>query len=134
MTKQIFVFGSNLAGIHGAGAALAARQNHGAILGQGSGLMGNSYGIPTKGYNLEVLPKTSIALEVVKFNMFTWNNPDMEFKVTKIGCGLAGYRDDEIAFLFTGANHNNTKFDIAWAPYLPIFANFWGTYKEGTNG
>jgi hypothetical protein len=134
MTKQIFVFGSNLAGRHGKGAAKDARDNHGAITGQASGLMGNSYGIPTKGHNLEVLPKTSIAVEVIKFNMFTWNNPDMEFKVTKIGCGLAGYRDDEIAFLFTGANHNNTKFDTVWAPYLPIFANFWGTHGEGTNG
>jgi hypothetical protein len=128
MTNPIFVFGSNLAGIHGAGAALFARKSRGAILGKGVGLMGESYAIPTKGYNLEVLPKHAIVLEVVKFNMFTWNNPGMEFQVTKVGCGLSGYRDDEIAFMFTGANHNNTKFDEAWRNHLPVFANFWGSY------
>lgn len=133
MTKSIFVFGSNLAGVHGAGAAKVARLSHGAIIGKGTGLMGNSYAISTKDAKLRVLPKYVIAVEVIRFNMFTWNNPDMEFQVTKIGCGLAGYRDDEIAFLFTGANHNNTKFDEAWKPYLPVFANFWGTFGEGTN-
>lgn len=129
MTKEIFVFGSNLAGVHGAGAAKVARLSHGAIISKGMGLMGNSYAIPTKDKNLKPLPKHGIAVEVIRFNMFTWNNPDLTFKVTKVGCGLAGYRDDEIAFLFTGANHNNTKFDRAWEPYLPIFANFWGTHE-----
>lgn len=133
MADPIFVFGSNLAGIHGAGAAYFARTNKGAILGKGSGLMRDSYAIPTKGHNMEVLPKTAIATEVIKFNMFTWRNPDMEFQVTRVGCGLAGYRDDEIAFLFTGANHNNTKFDEAWREYLPKFANFWGTFEMGTD-
>ena len=123
MAKNIFVFGSNLAGIHGAGAALFARE------GQGSGLMGNSYGIPTKDKQLRVLEKSAIAVEVIRFNMFTWNNPDMEFQVSRVGTGLAGYRDDEIAFLFTGANHNITRFDEAWKPYLPVFANFWGTHN-----
>lgn len=129
MTDKIFVFGSNLAGIHGAGAALEAKKFYGAVVGKGTGLMGNSYAIPTKGYNLGVLNKHAIAVEVVKFNMFTWNNTDKKFLVTRIGCGLAGYRDDEIAFLFTGANHNNTYFDEAWKPYLPKFANFWGTHN-----
>lgn len=130
MTKSIFVFGSNLAGVHGAGAAKMARLSHGAIIGKGVGLMGNSYAIPTKDTHLRVLPKYAIAVEVIRFNMFTWNNPDMEFHVTRVGCGLAGYRDDEIAFLFTGANHNNTKFDEAWRSHLPIFANFWGSFGE----
>ena len=128
MSDPCFVFGSNLAGVHGAGAALFARASRGAIVGQGGGLMGNSYGIPTKDKQLRVLEKHAIAVEVIRFNMFTWNNPEMEFQVTRIGCGLAGYRDDEIAFLFTGANHNNTKFDEGWKPYLPIFANFWGRH------
>ncbi len=130
MNREILVFGSNLSGIHGAGAALAARHQYGAVLGVGSGLTGNAYAIPTKGYNVEVLPKSGITTEVIKFNMFTWRNPNMSFKVTRIGCGLAGYRDDEIAFLFTGANHSNTKFDEAWKSYLPVFANFWGTYEK----
>lgn len=129
MTKEIFVFGSNLAGIHGAGAAKVARLSHGAISGKGSGLMGNSYAIPTKDKSLVVLPKSAIAVGIISFNMFTWNNPDLTFKVTQVGCGLAGYRPDEIAFLFTGANHNNTKFDEGWKPYLLIFANFWGTHN-----
>lgn len=127
MQAEIFVFGSNTAGRHGKGAALEAVKNHGAIYGKGFGLQGNSYAIPTKDNNLNPIPKYGIAVEVIKFNMFTWNHPEMQFKVTRIGCGLAGYRDDEIAFLFTGANHNNTRFDEAWKPYLPTFANFWGT-------
>ncbi|MNK14327.1 hypothetical protein D3C87_324380 [compost metagenome] len=131
--KPIFVFGSNLQGRHGLGAAKYACLERGAIWGKSSGLMGSSYAIPTKDRKLKPLPKHGIAVEVIRFNMFSWNNPDMEFQVTRIGCGLAGYRDDEIAFLFTGANHNNTKFDEAWRSHLPIFANFWGTHTEGND-
>jgi len=87
----IFVFGSNLAGRHGAGAAKWALENRGAIYGMGSGLQGQSYAIPTKGYDLEVLPLARIKLYVDCFLAFAGRSPNTEFAITHIGCGLAGY-------------------------------------------
>ena len=103
---KIFVFGSNLAGRHGKGAAKFARLNHGAIYGQGIGLQGSSYGIPTKGHKLAVLSFTEIAGHVDVFLAFAAAHPDMQFNVTRIGCGLAGYRDDQIGPLFKHAPSN----------------------------
>lgn len=105
MTK-IFVFGSNLAGIHGAGSALEARKNYGAIYGQGIGLQGNSYAIPTKDKNLKVLPLDIIKNYVDQFIDFANNNPEMDFHVVKIGCGLAGYTEEQIKPLFINAPFN----------------------------
>lgn len=98
--KEIFVFGSNLAGRHGAGAALFARKNHGAIYGQGRGLQGNSYAIPTKDHNIKTLPLREIKFYVHTFLLFADENRDMIFRLTPIGCGLAGYRHSDIAPLF----------------------------------
>lgn len=102
----IFVFGSNLAGRHGKGAALHARQYHGAIYGQGTGIQGNSYGIPTKGHKLEQLPLTEICAHVDNFIDFAEEHPEMTFNVTRIGCGLAGYTDAQIAPMFADAPYN----------------------------
>ena len=106
----IFVFGSNLAGRHGKGAALFAKENHGAIYGQGEGLQGNSYAIPTKengpGKTLITLSLDRIEWHVVTFILFAQENPDLTFQVTRIGCGLAGYRDDQIAPFFEYAPAN----------------------------
>src|SRR4051812_4937719 len=102
----IFVFGSNLAGRHGRGSALYARQRYGAIYGQGIGLQGNSYGIPTKGRRLEILPLPQIAVYVRQFVTFAAEHPEHEFHVTRIGCGLAGYKVEQIAPLFDGASAN----------------------------
>ena len=102
----IFVFGSNLAGRHGAGAALFARKYHGAIYGQGVGLQGNSFAIPTKDYRVTTLPLESIKGHVRDFIQFANNNPDLTFNVTRIGCGLAGYVDSQIAPLFKNAPIN----------------------------
>ena len=99
--KQIFVFGSNLAGRHGAGSALEAVKNHGAIYGIPWGLQGNSYGIPTKDANLKVLPISSIAWHIEVFEMFALTTLNSHvFNVVEIGCGLAGYTPKEIAPLF----------------------------------
>ena len=87
---SIFVFGSNLAGRHGKGAALHARQNCGAIYGQGEGLQGQSYAIPTKDARLRTLPLGIIAVHINNFILFARSRPDLEFEVTRIGCGLAG--------------------------------------------
>jgi hypothetical protein len=105
-TTNIFVFGSNLAGRHGRGAALYARQHHGAIYGQGVGLQRSSYAIPTKDANLKTLPLTEIDVHVHAFKEFAREHPEMTFHVTAIGCGLAGYKPDQIAAMFKDAPSN----------------------------
>lgn len=103
---MVFVFGSNLAGRHGAGAALWARENKGAIYGQGVGMQGDSYAIPTKDEHLETLPLDVIGAHVEQFLIFAENHPELKFQVTRVGCGLAGYNDDDIAPMFDGAPPN----------------------------
>lgn len=111
--RNIFVFGSNKAGRHGKGAALCARNVYGAEYGVGKGLTGNAYAIPTKGFKLEVLPVDEIALYVDEFISFAKSNPDMLFSVTRVGCGLAGYKDHQIAPLFKDAP-DNCVLDEKW--------------------
>lgn len=106
MKQTIFVFGSNLAGRHGKGAALTAFREHGAIYGQGLGLQGNSYAIPTQDENLKSLPLNRISQYVNTFIKFAKLNPDMKFNVTRVGCGFAGYEDQDIAPLFINAPDN----------------------------
>ena len=100
MPNEIFVFGSNYAGRHGKGAALTALRKFGAKNGQGIGLMGQSYGIATKGRHLEVLSLLTIKAQIGKFLEFAYKHPELKFIVTPIGCGLAGYKLREIAPLF----------------------------------
>ena len=95
---EIFVFGSNLAGMHGGGAAYAAWRKFGAIMGQGVGLQGQSYAIPTMQGGVE-----TIRPYVDEYIAFAKAHPELFFYVTRIGCGIAGFRDEEIAPLFTAA-------------------------------
>lgn len=104
--KIIFVFGSNLAGIHGKGAAKWARENYGAIIGEGKGRTGNAYAIPTKNKKLKTLPLRDIRYYVSQFNYYCTRNPNLIFFVTRIGCGLAGYTDKQIAPLFKDTPRN----------------------------
>jgi hypothetical protein len=104
----VFVFGSNLAGRHGKGAALWARQHRGAIYGQGVGRQGISYAIPTKNHQLRVLPLELIRGHVDEFLRYASHYPNLRFEVTPIGCGLAGYRPDQIAPMFATAPSNVT--------------------------
>lgn len=97
---DIFVFGSNEAGRHGKGAALFACRNHGAIYGQGEGLQGQSYAIPTKDGSLRVLTLTQIGRAIFRFKVFATSRPDLTFNVTPVGCGLAGYPQHVIRALF----------------------------------
>lgn len=106
MNKQIFVFGSNLAGRHGAGAAKAALQEHGAVYGVGIGIQGSSYAIPTKDEHIRTLPLNKIERYVETFIKFATLNPELRFNVTRIGCGLAGYDDPDIAPMFKNAPDN----------------------------
>lgn len=103
---MIFVFGSNEAGRHGKGAALYAKQNYGAIQGQGFGAQGNSYAIPTKDNNIKTLPLHKIKPYVDVFLMYARLNMNLDFFITKIGCGLAGYQPKDIAPMFKNATTN----------------------------
>lgn len=114
---EIFVFGSNLAGRHGKGAALVAVKRFGAHYGKGEGLMGQSYGIPTKSEDLKVLPLSRIKIYVHNFKQFARRNPDMKFFITRVGCGLAGYNDHQIAFMFKGSP-TNCSFPESWRTIL----------------
>ena len=96
--NEIFVFGSNLAGMHGGGAARAARLYFGAVMGQGTGLQGQSYAIPTMQGGTE-----TIQPYVDEFIAFAKSYPKMKFLVTRIGCGIAGFDAADIAPLFRGA-------------------------------
>lgn len=97
--KEVFVFGSNLAGAHGAGAALLAK-SFGAYPGRGIGLSGQTYALPTKDQDIETLALADIQSHVDDFFDFVRANPGMDFLITKIGCGLAGYAPEDIAPLF----------------------------------
>jgi hypothetical protein len=109
----IFVFGSNLAGRHGKGAALYARQHFGAIYGQGEGLQGQSYAIPTKDEKLRVRGLSEIASSIRTFIDFANNNPELEFLITPVGCGLAGFEQSTIKPLF-GELPVNCTFSKEW--------------------
>lgn len=101
------MFGSNLAGIHGAGAAKEAREHYGAIPGVGIGRQGMSYAIPTKGYHLEILPLASIQEFVAYFiQEYAKEYHYEKFFVTPIGTGLAGYSHAQIASMFRHAPDN----------------------------
>lgn len=113
MSKEIFVFGSNLAGIHGAGSARHALDHHGAVYGRGIGLQGNSYAIPTKDGDIQTLPIDEIKPFVERFIWFAKSNLDWTFNIVAIGCGLAGYTPEEIAPLFKSAPKNcNLPFEF----------------------
>lgn len=95
---EVFVFGSNLEGLHGGGAALLAYERFGAIWGQGTGLQGKSYGIPTMHGGVDV-----IAPYVDEFITFAREHRELKFLVTEIGCGIAGFTIEEMAPLFKDA-------------------------------
>lgn len=111
--KQIFVFGSNLAGRHGKGAALTAKLYHGAVYGHGVGRQGNSYAIPTKDAQLHTLPLHIIEKYVMDFKQYANQHPELNFFVTRIGCGLAGYTDEVIAPMFKNAP-KNCELPLTW--------------------
>ena len=95
---EVFVFGSNLEGMHGGGAAFAAWNKFGAVMGCGVGLRGQSYAIPTMQGGVE-----TIEPYVSSFIAFAKEHSELFFYVTRIGCGIAGFRDKEIAPLFSEA-------------------------------
>jgi hypothetical protein len=104
---EIFVFGSNMSGVHGAGAAKYAREKHGAKLGIASGRTGDSYAIPTKDYDVA----TSLSLTRIhgfcrNFIRYANDHPELTFRLTAIGCGLAGFTAEQIAPMLCNAPIN----------------------------
>jgi hypothetical protein len=120
-----FVFGSNLRGIHGAGAADFALKHRGAVWGHGVGIMGQSYALPTKDTRVITLPIEDVKRHVNDFIQYAKDHEFMTFQVTRIGCGLAGFKDKDIAPMFEHAP-DNCAFDSKWQPWLPG-RRYWGT-------
>ena len=96
--NEIFVFGSNLAGAHGGGAAWLAYRRFGAVWGEGVGLHGRTYAIPTMQGGVD-----TVKPYVDDFILFSKEHKELTFLVTRIGCGIAGFRNEEIAPLFKDA-------------------------------
>lgn len=109
----IFVFGSNEAGIHGAGAAKTAHEQYGAVWGCGYGLQGQSFAIPTKDRYIQTLPLDAIESYVKKFLIFARSNPDLKFFITPFGCGLAGYKRTQIGPMLNNIP-SNCYFASTW--------------------
>ncbi|UFS60518.1 A1S_2505 family phage non-structural protein [Subtercola endophyticus] len=97
---EVFVFGSNAGGLHGGGAARTAYEKFGAVWGQANGLQGQSYGIDT------MSGLKTLGAEVASFLDFARGHPQLTFLVTEIGCGIAGYRPEQIAPFFTDVPAN----------------------------
>lgn len=108
---NVFVFGSNLAGRHGKGAALHAFKKHGAKYGRGSGRYGDSYAIPTRDWHIHTLPLWVIANYINMFMAHVAEHPEDTFNITRIGCGLAGYDwERDIRPLFPAMMPDNCVF------------------------
>lgn len=108
--KEIFVFGSNESGIHGAGAARAAMK-FGAHYGQGFGIAGHTFAIPTKDWKIQTLTLEKINFYVDRFVEYTEFHPTLTFLVTPIGCGLAGFHVGQIAPMFKHIWQHHAMFE-----------------------
>lgn len=115
--NAVFVFGSNLLGAHAGGAARVAQDAFGAEDGLAEGPAGRSYAIPTLGRHGGQLPLSDIAASASAFLRYAQANPGTTFFVTRIGCGIAGFRNEEIAPMFRGAPEN-CSFAEGWREWL----------------
>jgi hypothetical protein len=116
--ETIFVFGSNLAGRHGAGGAKDALDYFGAIYGQASGLQGNSYGIPTKDKSFQVLSLNNISKYTSEFIEHARLYPNRTYLITPFGTGLSRLSASDIASLFTTLP-SNCIFPHTWVKFFP---------------
>ena len=103
LPRQIFVFGSNVLGYHTGGASGTARKRFGAVWGQAEGLQGQSYAIPVD-YGKDVRKDDEVKVAVERFIAFAKEHTELFFFVTRVGCGVAGYHDDEMAQFFKEAS------------------------------
>lgn len=128
--NMIFVFGSNLSGIHGAGSALYAYRYRDAIWGVGEGVTGTCYALPTKGLQITPMDITEIKESINTFIKYSKIHKNQKFQITQVGCGLGGFRKENIAPLFKeiASKRSNCYFDLAWKNLLPKDAKFWGKF------
>ena len=126
--NSLFVFGSNLAGRHAGGSARYAHDNLGAEWGVYSGVTGQCYAIPTCDSNFMPLPVEIIELYVNNFIRYMNDHPSLPFFVTRVGCGIAGFTDEQIAKLFfwavNGRLNINVDFPEQWKQYLDIIPSY----------
>lgn len=120
--NQIFVFGSNLAGNHAGGAARQAYEQFGAEVGVGEGLTGQSYAFPTLDENFNKVSNT--ILKSARLNLYKTanNHPELEFLLTKVGCGIAGFEESKMKRLFANAPLNIKKPEDWYIP-SPVFGD-----------
>lgn len=121
--NKVFVFGSNLAGVHGAGAAKHAMDHHGAIWNVSMGFCDptlQSYAIPTKSSSLHALALAKIEEYIKIFLSVAAGMPEKEFIITRLGCGLSGYSDDQIAPYFNKTKLTNLWLPDAWVGLTPV--------------
>ena len=124
--NEIFVFGSNLNGNHAGGAAKTALEKFRAIQGQAEGLQGQSYALPTLGKKMQKLPLSTISKHIDTLYQFAESRPDLVFWVTKIGCGIAGFDEKEIAELF---KKKETPFNVFLPKEFTVIRGFKGFNK-----
>lgn len=125
--QMIFVFGSNLSGIHGAGAAKAALRHYGAEWGVGEGPTGQTYALPTKGHRITEISIEEIQGYVLNFLLYAYSKPELDFQVTAVGTGLSGVPHAVMAEMFQKAP-DNCYFDTLWKEHLGEDRKYWGTF------
>ncbi|WP_296280119.1 hypothetical protein [uncultured Acinetobacter sp.] len=113
----VFVFGSNMAGTHQGGAAKTAHLHFGAMKGVGRGWSGQSFAIPTMNEHLQQMPLSQIQHYIDDFKIYTKNHPKLKYFITSVGCGVAGYKVEEIAPMFKGISHN-VIFPQSFRPFV----------------
>lgn len=124
MSKRVFVFGSNDAGMHATGTAKLAYEKHGARYGKSYGHYGDSFAIPTKSDVMEPLSMDRIEDYVRGFLAYARGHHHLSFQITKLE---SVYQDETIGYLFEGAPAN-CLFDRAWYPYLGETVKYWGVH------
>ena len=115
--NTVFVFGSNLAGTHQGGAAKIAHLHFGATKGVGRGWAGQSFAIPTMNEHLQQMPLSQIQHYIEDFKIYTKNHPKTKYFMTAVGCGVAGYKVEEIAPMFKGISRN-VIFPASFRPFV----------------
>ncbi|MFW1734488.1 hypothetical protein ACG94V_14040 [Acinetobacter sp. ULE_I001] len=113
----VFVFGSNMAGTHQGGAAKTAHLHFGATKGVGRGWAGQSFAIPTMNEHLQQMPLSQIQHYIDDFKIYTKNHPKIKYFITSVGCGVAGYKVEEIAPMFKGISRN-VIFPASFRPFV----------------
>ena len=106
MRRRIFVFGSNEMGYHGGGAAAYAREECGAVMGVGEGLTGEAYALPTCSSPGKAMPISAVKLACQRFQDFAHAHPEMDFLLTAVGCGIAGFKTHQLGVWFPNLPDN----------------------------